>query len=99
MKTPKPKLWGIYREPGAQAHRRRREVGRVYGLMTSSPRPRRQAVIEAASEHEALEAFVKAEQVRSSAVQGWHIAKGRLVVTLTNGRSVHEAIYQAWRQP
>jgi len=92
----RPKLWGIYREPGPQARAERDRRQKTYGLWLSV-RPKRVAVIEAATEAEALEAFVKAEQVRSSAVQGWHITKGRLVITLVNGRSSHEATYQAWR--
>ena len=93
-----PRMWGIYRMPGrkALADRKRRQAR--YALVESSPRPKRVAVIEAPDTQSALEAFAKAEMIRSAQVDGWHIAAGkRLVVTLVNGLNTHEAVYEAWR--
>lgn len=83
----RPMMFGIYREASRQEQR-----GRTHRIP-----PKRVAVIEAKTEDEALTAFAAAEQVRSRQVMGWHIAPaGRLVVTLVNGRNVHEVIYRAW---
>jgi hypothetical protein len=99
------KLYGIYREPGRAAHARRKRHG-LDAPWHPRPEPKRMAVIEAANPTEALEAFAKAEQVRSRQVEGWHVARVqskrrtqvKLVVTLANGRNTHEATYVAWEK-
>lgn len=98
---PRPKTWAIYREPGGQALRERERRSRTYGLYLSPPSPRRMAVIEADSEVEALEAFARAEQIRSRQVADWDIIRLRgrpcLVVKLVNGANQHAARYYASR--
>lgn len=80
--------YAIYRES-------RRPRGPVW---REAPRPRRMGMVEAKSEKEALSKFAVLEQRRSRQVQGWHVTKGRLVITLMNGRNAHEAVYWAARQ-
>lgn len=67
------RLFGIYREAGAQAHRNRDRNARYVGEALTLPAPKRVAVIEAEDQRAALEIFHAAEQARSS-----HVREARL---------------------
>lgn len=87
--TPRPKMWGIYREAGSAA---KRSAGR-FGYA----RPKRVAVIEAPTEKDALIAFGQAERIRSSHVRDFTVYGRKLHVTIVNGQNAHTATYVAWR--
>ncbi len=97
-KAPRTRTFQIRRLPGAAARRN----------VFTAPMPRLMGTIEAANEHDALDAFARAEAVRSSQVSGYRLEnvkhpglprkEAQLTITLRNGaKAVHEATYVAWR--
>lgn len=92
-------LYAIMRMPGPRAKAQRDRRAQEFSTMLPSPRPKRAAVIEEEARWKALEAFARAEQIRSSHVKSWYVAGKKepvLHVTIRNGRHEHEVRYEAW---